>query len=166
MKEINSLSDLTPDPNNANLGTQRGLGMLDISLRELGAGRSILADKNGMVIAGNKTLERAMDLGLPIEAVHTRGDRLIVVVRDDLDLEKDDSAKRLAIADNRIAEVDLAWNADVLKPLDDADLLGKLWNEGELKALFGEFEADQPLDEKKTVKCPECGAEFEPRKGK
>ncbi len=136
VKEIKSLKDLTPDPNNANLGTQRGLGMLDASLRELGAGRSILADKNGVVIAGNKTLERAMELGLPIESVHTQGDRLIVVVRDDLDLERDDSAKRLAIADNRIAEIDLAWNVDVLKTFNDDGLLDKLWNDKELQELL------------------------------
>jgi hypothetical protein len=58
------LSDLTPDKANANKGTQRGLKALDKSLRQYGAGRSILIDRKGRVIAGNKTLERSVDIGL------------------------------------------------------------------------------------------------------
>ena len=46
------------DSRNANKGTERGLALLDKSLRQYGAGRSILVDKNGRVIAGNKTLYR------------------------------------------------------------------------------------------------------------
>jgi len=41
-KRIESIEDLHPDPGNANLGTERGLRVLDDSLRECGAGRSIL----------------------------------------------------------------------------------------------------------------------------
>ncbi len=41
-KIIQTISDLQPDPDNANLGTERGLRVLDDSLRECGAGRSIL----------------------------------------------------------------------------------------------------------------------------
>ena len=54
VKSLTSLADLTPDPRNANLGTERGLAMLERSLRETGAGRSILVDRAGRVIAGNK----------------------------------------------------------------------------------------------------------------
>ena len=52
--KITKLSDLKLDAKNANLGTDRGRKMLKQSLAELGAGRSILADKHGNVIAGNK----------------------------------------------------------------------------------------------------------------
>jgi len=41
-KDIQSIADLRPDNANANLGTERGLRVLDDSLRECGAGRSIL----------------------------------------------------------------------------------------------------------------------------
>src|SRR3989304_5468213 len=88
-KPIRTLADLRPDPANANSGTQRGLRLLDDSLRDLGAGRSILADRNGVIIAGNKTVERAANIGLKkIRAVHTTGDELVVVIRDDLDLKR------------------------------------------------------------------------------
>ena len=105
---------LTPDRENANEGTQRGRGLLEKSLRKLGAGRSILTDKDGNVIAGNKTLETAADIDLPVRIVETDGNELVVVKRTDLDLysETDKRARQLAYADNKITEVDLAWKPE------------------------------------------------------
>ncbi len=74
-KRISKIEHLSPDPHNANRGTVQGAGMVEDSLREYGAGRSILTDKNGVVIAGNKTMEQAKALGIPVQAVHTTGDR-------------------------------------------------------------------------------------------
>src|SRR5579859_6091797 len=109
-----NLAYLQPDPNNANKGTPRGRGLLEHSLRQYGAGRSILTDKNGVVIAGNKTLETAADIGLPVKVVETDGTELVVVQRTDLDLTRDKAARELAYADNRVAEVDLDWDAEQL----------------------------------------------------
>ena len=111
-REIRSIDDLTPDAKNANRGTERGRYMLEQSLRETGAGRSIVVDAEGRVIAGNKTLEVAEALGLPIEVVRTDGTRLVVVQRDDLDLVGDgDRARRLAYFDNRSGQIGLEWDA-------------------------------------------------------
>ncbi|MHC4361440.1 MAG: ParB N-terminal domain-containing protein, partial [Planctomycetota bacterium] len=72
------IEELTPDRRNANKGTQPGLRALDKSLRELGAGRSILVDKNGEIIAGNKTTERAADIGIEdVIIVPTDGTKLV-----------------------------------------------------------------------------------------
>ena len=49
------ISQLKQDAKNANRGTQRGNAAVAQSLKTLGAGRSILIDKHGNVIAGNKT---------------------------------------------------------------------------------------------------------------
>jgi len=49
-----NLSDLQHDPHNANRGTPRGRKTLATSLQQFGAGRSILVDKDGIIIAGNK----------------------------------------------------------------------------------------------------------------
>lgn len=134
-RKIETLDDLRLDSKNANKGTQRGLAMLSDSIGQLGMGRSILADKNGVIIAGNKTFGRANDAGIKkIQTVHTTGDELVVVVRDDLDLEKDDRAMRLAIADNRVAEIDLDWNVDVLKDFP-AEVLDGFWDKKELELL-------------------------------
>jgi len=112
---MSKISDLTPDKQNANKGTPRGLKMLDDSLRENGAGRSILIDKHGVIVAGNKTVERAADIGIEdVIVVETDGTKLVAVKRTDLDLETDASARRLAYADNRVGQVDLDFDADVI----------------------------------------------------
>lgn len=132
-KTIKGISDLTPDPSNANLGTQRGRGVLDRSVRQRGAGRSILVDKNGVVIAGNKTLEVAEDIGLPIRVIATDGKELIVHQRTDLDLLEDPEARLLAIEDNRAGQLGLAWDyAAVLRVAGESDVSG-LWTSDELE---------------------------------
>lgn len=132
------ITDFTPDSRNANRGTQRGLAALDNSLRQYGAGRSIVVDKNGHVIAGNKTLERAADMGLnDVIVVETDGTKLVAVKRIDLDLDTDERARLLAYADNRIGELDLDFDglqiaADIEAGLD----LDGLWDAGELAEIL------------------------------
>ena len=114
-QKLSDASTLQPDAHNANKGTPRGRALLTQSLRQYGTGRSILADRNGVVIAGNKTLETANGLGLPVRIVESDGTELVVVKRTDLDLERDPAARELAYADNRVAEVDLAWDVEQLE---------------------------------------------------
>lgn len=143
-KDVKKVEDLTPDPDNLNRGTARGLYMLETSLRKYGAGRSILVDKNGVVIAGNKTLERAAELGFDIEVIKTDGKRLVVVQRTDLDMD-DPAAKELAVADNRVAEVDLDY---------DPEVLARLLEQADVSSFFVQDELDKILakdDEKGTV---------------
>lgn len=112
-KQIHGITDLTPDPANANKGTDRGRHMVEASLRETGAGRSIVADKDGRIIAGNKTMEAWKEMGGEIEVIRTDGKRLVVVQRDDLDLTDDaGQARKLAYLDNRAGEVGLSWDAE------------------------------------------------------
>lgn len=80
------ITDLTFDPDNANRGTERGSYMLERSLEKFGAARSIVIDKNGVVIAGNKTLAKAGELGIEDAAViQTNGEKVVAVQRMDLD---------------------------------------------------------------------------------
>ena len=105
--------------------------MLGESIKDLGAGRSILVDSNGVVIAGNKTLEAATKAGIEDAlVVETDGTRLVVVKRTDLDLTKDKKAKLMAIADNRVAELDLNWDTEVLESLSTEVDLSRLFPEG------------------------------------
>ncbi len=107
------VADLTPDPRNANRGTRRGRRALKTSLEKYGAGRSILVDKHGTVIAGNKTLEGARAAGVTdVIVVPTDGSQLVAVQRTDLDLTADAKARELAYADNRTSELDLEWDAE------------------------------------------------------
>lgn len=110
-------ADFTEDPRNANKGTERGKKMLDRSVSKLGLGRSILVDKNGVVIAGNKMRQTAVEHGLTrAKVVEVSGDEMVVVKRVDLDLmEPDGPAREMAYADNRVAEVDLDWDYAVIE---------------------------------------------------
>lgn len=55
------ITDYMPNPRNHNLGSERGSGMIENSLRKYGVGRPTFADKNGVMIGGNQTLQAAMD---------------------------------------------------------------------------------------------------------
>ena len=117
---IQSLDDLQPDPLNANRGTDRGREALRRSLHTYGAGRSIVIDTRGRILGGHKTVEQAKHLGLPITVVPTTGQELVVVQRMDLDARTDPRARELALADNRVAELDLDWDPAVLRQLEQA----------------------------------------------
>ena len=114
-KTITQLSDLTPDTQNANKGTERGRYMVEASLTETGAGRSIVADKDGRIIAGNKTLEAWAGMGGAVKIVETDGQELVVVQRTDLDLlDPKGKARKLVYYDNRAGQVGLEWDAEQL----------------------------------------------------
>jgi DNA modification methylase len=137
-RAVRSLQDLTPDAANANRGTARGRAALQRSLREFGAGRAILVDREGRVVAGNKTFQEAATLGMPVRVVATTGGELVVVQRTDLALDTP-KGRQLALADNRVAELDLDWDPDILKQLvADGIALDDLWTAAELDALLGE----------------------------
>lgn len=62
---------------------------------------------------------------------------LVAVQRDDLDLRTDPRAQALAIADNRVSELDLEWDVETLQQLQADGLdLSAFWSETEFAALF------------------------------
>lgn len=164
-------SELTPDPHNANKGTERGRYALEASLRQYGAGRSIVVDKHGRIIAGNKTLETASDVGLDdVIVVQTDGKQIVAVQRMDLDLAQDEQARMLAYADNRVGELDLDFDAEVIAADLAAGLpLNELWQDFELADIMAELEPpdvefkeydESVADEVEMCTCPKCGHEF------
>jgi len=137
-----SITQLVLDEKNANKGTKRGRELLGNSLEKFGAGRSVVVDRHNRVIAGNKTVEAAVAAGMKsIAVIETDGSSLVAVQRGDLDLKKDEKARELAIADNRVGELDLEWNPEVLASLD-VDLK-QFWNENELNALLKDFRSNE-----------------------
>lgn len=131
--KISDLDDLTFDDNNANRGTERGRETVKKSLDDYGAGRSVLVDKNGKLIAGNKTVEAAKAKGMKVRVVETVGDELVVVQRTDLDLTADEKARLLAYADNRASELGLDWDKEAfMKDLDSGLDLSSLFSDKDL----------------------------------
>ena len=144
VRTLRSLNDLVLDQKNANRGTERGQSLLATSLQTYQLGRSILVDRLGRIIAGNKVTLAALAQGRPLRVIRTRGQEVVAVQRTDLDLAVDPAAKALAIADNRVAELDLEWNVEVLKELRTEGLdLSSFWTDAELAALFDEEAAEK-----------------------
>jgi hypothetical protein len=136
--ETGKPTDLLPDDINANTGTVRGTAMLERSIEDYGCGRSIVTDKNLTAIGGNKTLEAAVGVGVKETIlVHTTGEQLVVVVRDDLDLSTDARARELAVADNRVSEVNLTWAVDMLQKIEgQGAMLDKFFTPKETEILL------------------------------
>lgn len=168
MSENLDISKLLQDNRNANKGTQKGRAALRESLKELGTGRSILLDKNNRIIAGNKTTEAAIKEGIKnVRVVETIGDEVIAVRRKDLDLDGDDGrARRLAYADNRIGELGLDWDMDIIKEdLFSIDGLDFLFDQND-KEFRDMFEPDVDRDaEAKVDVADELAQEWGTKEG-
>lgn len=109
------ISDLVLDDKNFNKHTKQGLDMLRTSLSRHKFGRSVLADKNNRLIGGNGVAETAAELGMrKVRFVETNGDELIVVKRNDIDLDSKEG-REMALADNATAAVDLDWDESMLR---------------------------------------------------
>lgn len=110
-----NIESLVPDNKNFNKGTEYGDRLMDESLRKFGLTRSIVIDKNNRIIAGNKTAEKAADIGFTdVLVVEVDGNQLVAVKRKDIDL---DSAKgrELALADNATSKANLAWDESLIE---------------------------------------------------
>ena len=144
-KKIDTLADLTPDGENFNRHTEFGQKLLEDSLRKFGAGRSILVDCKGNIIAGNSTAETAAAIGMEdVIVVPTDGKKLVVVQRTDLSLDSPEG-REMALADNMTAlkgiDLDLAKVQETL-----GDDLAKAWGmeipEVQRKAQEDDFDPD------------------------
>jgi hypothetical protein len=136
--QIRSLRDLRLDDKNANRHTQRGSGLMANSIRDCGFGDSLTVDKDGVVISGNQRLETLAEIQMdnPI-VVQTDGTRPVVHQRTDLTVDSK-RARELAIYQNRVGQVNLDWDAGILKSLSDDGLadLDKFFSAEELERLF------------------------------
>lgn len=148
-KEIKTIADLTPDGDNFNKHTEFGQKLLEDSLRKFGAGRSVLVDRNGNIIAGNSTTETAAAIGMEdVEVVKTDGKKLVVVQRTDLDLDSPEG-RELALADNMTAFKGIDMDLDKVRETLGDDL-AKAWGmeipEVQKQAQEDDFDPDKPVE--------------------
>ena len=143
-EKVIDIQDLQQDQKNFNAGTEEGQAMMEKSFSELGAGRSILVDKNGNIIAGNKSQKAAIAAGIKkVRIIETTGDELVAVKRTDIDIDSDEG-RRLALADNATQVVNLAWD------------------EAQLEAVAGELDGFDPGEW--GVESPEVETESKEKK--
>lgn len=151
-----NIESLVPDNKNFNKGTEYGDRLMDESLRRFGLGRSILIDKNNRIIAGNKTAEKAADIGFTdVVVVEVDGNQLVAVKRKDIDL---DSAKgrELALADNATGKANLCFDTDlIMQEAEKFDFDPEDWG-----VPMEQPEEEQQEDSKKEISTKlivECG---------
>lgn len=97
------MSEIKLDKRNYRKHSERNKQLINKSLKDLGAGRSILIDNQNEIIAGNGVFEQARELNIPIKVIETDGSELIAIKRNDLSTE-DDKRKRLSIMDNSASD--------------------------------------------------------------
>ena len=138
------IEDFKPDPRNANKHTQRGLRVVENSMRKRGYARPAFAANDGTIIGGNlSTGEVAPSIGLgdgEVLVVETDGDIPIIHKRRDVEAGSEE-ARLLGLEDNRSAELSLDWDVEVISEDKAEGLdLSELWNAEELAELLGEEE--------------------------
>lgn len=108
-KELIDIEELRQDNLNFNKGTYEGEVLIKKSLERFKAGRSVLIDNDNNIIAGNKTVQAAATMGMKVRVIETTGDELVAVKRTDIDIDSKEG-RELALADNRTAQINLAWD--------------------------------------------------------
>ena len=139
-----TIAQLTQDQHNRRKHNPRNIGMIVNALQEVGAARSIVIDEFDNILAGNGTIEAAQLAGIErLKIVEADGEEIVAVRRRGL---TDDQKRRLAILDNRSAEL-ADWDLDQLLSdldagLDFDGIFGKAEIEELLKDLRGVGDAD------------------------
>jgi len=105
------------DPKNHNKGTVAGNELLEKSIELNGLGRSILVSNDGVIIAGNKTQQKAEELGIEkVIEVETDGTTLVVVKRTDIKSGTKEFYD-MAVADNLVGEANFSVDIEVLEQI-------------------------------------------------
>lgn len=165
---ITHLKDLTPDPQNARAHNPRNIGMIERSLNEVGAARSIVVDEDGVILAGNGLVEAAAQAGIEkVQIVEVDGDTIVAVQRKGLTPEQ---KVKLALFDNRTNELS-GWDSTVLAEMSAELDLSDLFYSEELATIledagtalldvdFKEYDESVENDVKYCT-CPACGHKF------
>jgi ParB-like chromosome segregation protein Spo0J len=115
------------------------VGLIVDALQEVGAARSIVIDEDGTILAGNATCEAAAEAGLTkVQVVDADGETIVAVRRTGLTPAQ---KAKLALYDNRAAELAEGWNADVLAELATELDLSQMFSVEELAKLTGDESA-------------------------
>ena len=118
------MSELKFDLSNYRIHGEKNKRLIQKSLIECGAGRSILFDNENCIIAGNGVYEQAQVLGLKVRIIESDGTELIAIKRTDLKTE-DARRKALALADNYTSDTSVFDVEAVMKDFTEEDL--DLW---------------------------------------
>ena len=109
------MNEIKFDDRNYRVHNDKNKRLIRKSLVECGAGRSIVLDKDDVIIAGNGVYEQARELGLKVRVIESNGSELIAIKRTDLSTG-DERRKLLSLADNYTSDTS---EFDINAILDD-----------------------------------------------
>ena len=133
-------SEIHTDKRNYRKHSDENKRIINKSLSELGAGRSILIDSENEIIAGNGVFEQAEKQNIKIKIIETDGTELIAVKRTDLKTN-DKKRKKLALIDNHATDTS-EFDFDII----NVD--------------FGEVELEEWGVDSSNINIDELGTEF------
>ena len=148
------------DSKNYRVHTDKNKMIIDKSLKELGAGRSILIDSENEIIAGNGVFEQAEKQNIKIKIVETDGTELIAVKRTDLKTN-DKKRKKLALIDNHSTDTS-NFDFDVIN-VDFEEVELEEWGVEESLINLDNIKSNEDIqrpDKNNMVVCPNCGEEI------
>lgn len=173
--QIKDISEYSPALINPNAGTERGVQVIESSIAMGGAGRSMLSDKFGQMIAGSHTLEAFVNAGFTkVIEVETDGTIPVVVRRMDTAIDEP-RGMMLQMADNRTTFVNYNEDAAVvgmmlfkLQERDAEEIKGTGYSKGEVDYILNRsIMQDEITPEAPTIQddaksedltvCPHCG---------
>ena len=107
-------------------------------MRKYGYVTPMTAAADGEIIDGSARAETgATVFGDDVIVVHHDGTKPVIMVRDDIPSADTPEAREISIAANRIAQVNLDFDAEVLlEDLQAGVVLGQFWRQDELDALL------------------------------
>lgn len=172
---------IRPQRKNANRHTQRGMGMLEGSIQLDGLIGAITTAADDEIFDGSARGETLPAIGFDLtdiaQVVKAEPGRTLIVESDgssplvhrriDIPTANDPRAKRLGLAANRIGQVNLEWEPDVLAGIAAEQDLGGLFRPDELAEYaqpapdveFKEY-TEEVENDVKYCTCPNCGHKF------
>jgi len=133
------INEFKTQKRNANRHKERGMKALDRSIEQDGWIGAITTAADGETFDGSARLETVrahFGEGVNPIVIEIDGTQPVILKRLDIANANDPKAQRLALSANKIAELNLDWDADLLAELNrEIDLTG-LWTEDEIAELL------------------------------
>lgn len=145
---------ITFDKKNYRKHSEQNKKRIRKSLADCGAGRSVLVDKEGCLIAGNGVYEQAEKMGIKTRVIETDGTELVVVKRTDLATD-DQRRKLLALADNATSD-HVEWDFENIDGEFDIDTLADFGIDCNVDIKEKEEAKEDDFDEEKDPVATIC----------
>jgi len=145
------LDDFRPQRRNANKHTEYGMQMLEKSMGEVGFIGAMTAANDGEIFDGSARIEKSATIfdGVEPIVIETDGPRPVIVKRTDIESADDPRAVRAGILANRVFEVDLDWDVEVLAELAEDEMLDGLFSEADMSIMLNGFIENTSTDREK-----------------